>query len=177
MVSFDICSGPPIDCPQHLRGSLPGIFYSFKGKNSFDWLTDPAWTKKQQYLPDTNIVRTIFKHQNPDLNITTGWSGVGAIDVVYARVGYLFDGPGWTEAFVINRCCRSDCGHGDLGCCLPVPAVVGFYRLCCHWGLGDIGCLFRFWTCAGLLADDFRDLSLKGPRCCHECGDSCQLGI
>jgi hypothetical protein len=37
--------------------------------------------------------------------------------------------------------------------------------------------LFRFWTCAGLLADDFRDLSLKGPRCCHECGDSCQLGI
>jgi glucoamylase len=62
---------PTIDYPQHVRGSLPGISYSFKGKNSFDWLTDPAWTKKQQYLPDTNIVRTFFRHPNkPDLNIT-----------------------------------------------------------------------------------------------------------
>ena len=61
---------PTIDYPQHVRGSLPGIFYSFKGENHFDWLTDPAWTKKQEYLPDTNIVRTFFKHQNPDLNIT-----------------------------------------------------------------------------------------------------------
>lgn len=61
---------PTIDYPQHVRGSLPGIFYSFRGENHFDWLTDPAWTKKQQYLPDTNIVCTFFKHQNPDLNIT-----------------------------------------------------------------------------------------------------------
>jgi oligosaccharide amylase len=57
---------PTIDYPQHIRGSLPGIFYSFKGENRFDWLTDPTWTKKQQYLPDTNIVRTIFKHQDSD---------------------------------------------------------------------------------------------------------------
>ena len=61
---------PTIDYPQHIRGSLPGIFYSFKGENRFDWLTDPAWTNKQQYLLDTNIVRTFFKHQYPDLNIT-----------------------------------------------------------------------------------------------------------
>ncbi len=61
---------PTIDYPQHVRGSLPGIFYSIKGENRFDWLTDSAWAKKQEYLPDTNIVRTFFKHQNPDLNIT-----------------------------------------------------------------------------------------------------------
>ena len=61
---------PTIDYPQHVRGSLPGIFYSFKGENRFDWLTDTAWTKKQEYLPDANIVRTVFRHQNPDLNIT-----------------------------------------------------------------------------------------------------------
>ena len=59
-----------IDYPQHIRGSMPGIFYSFNGENHFDWLTDPAWTKKQEYVPDNNIVRTFFKHQNPDLNVT-----------------------------------------------------------------------------------------------------------
>jgi glucoamylase len=61
---------PTIDYPQHIRGSLPGLFYSFKSENRFDWLTDLAWTKKQEYLPDTNIVHTFFRHQNPDLNIT-----------------------------------------------------------------------------------------------------------
>jgi len=62
---------PTIDYPQHVRSSLPGIFYSFKRENRFDWLTDPAWTKKQEYLPETNIVHTFFKHpNNPELNIT-----------------------------------------------------------------------------------------------------------
>ena len=61
---------PTIDYPQHVRGSLPGLFYSFKGENRFDWLTDPAWTKKQEYLLDANIVRTVFRRQNPDLNMT-----------------------------------------------------------------------------------------------------------
>jgi glucoamylase len=61
---------PTIDYPQHMQGSLPGVFYSFKGKNHFDWLTDSAWTKKQKYIPGTNIIRTFFQHQAPDLNVT-----------------------------------------------------------------------------------------------------------
>jgi glucoamylase len=62
---------PTIDYPQHVRSSLHGIFYSFKRENRFDWLTDPAWTKKQEYLLETNIVHTFFKHpNNPELNIT-----------------------------------------------------------------------------------------------------------
>jgi glucoamylase len=61
---------PTIDYPQHVQGSLPGIFYSYKGENRFDWLTDSAWAKKQEYLPETNIVRTFFQHQNPNLKVT-----------------------------------------------------------------------------------------------------------
>ena len=61
---------PTIDYPQHIRGSLPGLFYSFRGINRFDWLTDPVWAKKQEYLTNTNIVHTLFRHQNPDINIT-----------------------------------------------------------------------------------------------------------
>jgi glucoamylase len=60
---------PTIDYPQHIIGSLPGIFYSIKGVSHFDWLTDSEWTKKQEYLPDTNIIRTFFTHHDPDLNI------------------------------------------------------------------------------------------------------------
>jgi hypothetical protein len=48
---------------------LPGIFYSFKKENRFDWLTDSAWMKKQEYLSDANIICTFFKRQNPDLNV------------------------------------------------------------------------------------------------------------
>jgi glucoamylase len=61
---------PTIDYPQHILGSLPGLFYSIKGVRHFDWLTDSAWTKKQEYLVNTNILRTYFTHYNPNLKIT-----------------------------------------------------------------------------------------------------------
>ena len=60
---------PTIDYPQHIQGSLPGLFYSFTGEKSFDWLTDFIWKKKQEYIPDANIVRTLFEHQKQDLRI------------------------------------------------------------------------------------------------------------
>ena len=61
---------PNIDYPQHIRGSLPGLFYSWKANTRFGWLTDSEWDKKQVYLPETNIVQTFFRHQNPHLDIT-----------------------------------------------------------------------------------------------------------
>jgi glucoamylase len=62
---------PTIDYPQHLLGSLPGLFYSSKGRTLFGWLTDPDWEKKQQYIVGTNILRTLFRHENPRLDVTT----------------------------------------------------------------------------------------------------------
>jgi glucoamylase len=61
---------PTIDYPQHVLGSLPGLFYSSKGRTGFGWLTDSAWEKKQAYVDDTNVVRTFFRHENPRLDIT-----------------------------------------------------------------------------------------------------------
>ena len=52
---------PNIDYPQHIRGSLPGLFYSWKANTRFGWLTDSEWDKKQVYLPETNIVQTFLK--------------------------------------------------------------------------------------------------------------------
>jgi glucoamylase len=60
---------PTIDYPQHMRGSLPGLFYSSEGVSNFDWLTDSPWSKKQEFLHDTNIVRTSLAHTKPNLNI------------------------------------------------------------------------------------------------------------
>ena len=61
---------PTIDYPQHIRGSLPGLFYSSKTNMSFGWLTDIEWDKKQEYLPNSNILRTVFRHQDPSLGVT-----------------------------------------------------------------------------------------------------------
>jgi glucoamylase len=61
---------PTIDYPQHLLGSLPGLYYSSKGQTGFGWLTDSDWAKKQEYVAGTNILHTLFRHENPRLDIT-----------------------------------------------------------------------------------------------------------
>src|SRR2546422_4994587 len=51
---------PTHNYPQHVRGSLPGIICG-KGQNeSFSWLTDDPWTRRQRYLPDSTILETTF---------------------------------------------------------------------------------------------------------------------
>src|SRR5437879_4974905 len=50
--------------PQHVRGSLPGILAGRNGSESFSWLTDDPWIRKQRFLPDSTILETSFA--NPD---------------------------------------------------------------------------------------------------------------
>ena len=53
---------PSHNYPQHVRGSLPGIRFRIEGEESFSWLTDDPWIRKQRYLPDSTILETIFSH-------------------------------------------------------------------------------------------------------------------
>ncbi len=53
---------PSHNYPQHVRGSLPGILSKGDGRESFNWLTDEPWIRKQRYLPDSTIVETVFSH-------------------------------------------------------------------------------------------------------------------
>src|SRR5215469_7553838 len=53
---------PTQNYPQHVRGSLPGVRFELDGKDSFSWLTDDPWIRKQHYLPDSTILETIFAH-------------------------------------------------------------------------------------------------------------------
>jgi glucoamylase len=62
---------PTIDYPQHILGSLPGIFYSNKKASEFRWLTDFPWERKQEYVENTNILVTVFKNSEAGLRITT----------------------------------------------------------------------------------------------------------
>lgn len=55
---------PSHNYPQHVRGSLPGILASVAGKESFSWLTDDPWIRKQRYLPESTILETTFAHPN-----------------------------------------------------------------------------------------------------------------
>jgi oligosaccharide amylase len=54
---------PSHNYPQHIRGSLPGLFFKIEEKESFTWLTDDPWIRKQRYLPDSTILETGFSHQ------------------------------------------------------------------------------------------------------------------
>lgn len=60
---------PTIDYPQHILGSLPGIFYSTKNANKFGWLTDFPWKSEQKYVENTNILLTTFKNSEAELNV------------------------------------------------------------------------------------------------------------
>ena len=53
---------PSHNYPQHVRGSLPGIAIKNGEKQSFSWLTDAPWIRKQRYLPDSTILETVFAH-------------------------------------------------------------------------------------------------------------------
>jgi glucoamylase len=53
---------PSHNYPQHVRGSLPGIQIKLEGKESFSWLTDDPWIRRQRYLPDSTILETTFDH-------------------------------------------------------------------------------------------------------------------
>src|SRR3989454_986881 len=55
---------PSHNYPQHVRGSLPGILVGRNGNESFSWLTDDPWIRKQRFLPDSTILETSFA--NPD---------------------------------------------------------------------------------------------------------------
>jgi len=55
---------PSHNYPQHVRGSLPGILVARNGNESFSWLTDDPWIRKQRFLPDSTILETSFA--NPD---------------------------------------------------------------------------------------------------------------
>jgi len=62
---------PTIDYPQHILGSLPGIFYSYKNVGKFGWLTDYPWKSEQKYVENTNIMLTTFKNFEAELSVTT----------------------------------------------------------------------------------------------------------
>jgi glucoamylase len=60
---------PTIDYPQHILGSLPGIYYSKRGTSRFDWLTDSPWETKQEYVMDTNILLSYFKNSEVGISV------------------------------------------------------------------------------------------------------------
>ncbi len=126
---------PTIDYPQHVRGSLPGIFYSFKGEYHFDWLTDPAWMKKQEYLPDTNIVHTFFKHQNPDLNITLTDAVLPDSDTLIRQFVFqnLSDEEGFLRLFYYNDLAISESPIDDAATYLKDNDAILHYKRDLHF--------------------------------------------
>ncbi len=74
------------------------MFYSYRGEGRFGWLTDAEWEKKQEYVPDANVICTFFRHQNPDLNITATDAVLPDSDVLLRRI--VFQNMGLNDVFV-----------------------------------------------------------------------------
>jgi len=64
MESGGISSGQAHNYPQHVRGSLTGILVGRNCNESFSWLMDDPWPRKQRFLPDSTILETSFA--NPE---------------------------------------------------------------------------------------------------------------
>lgn len=62
---------PTIDYPQHVLGSLPGIFYSNNKASKFEWLTDYPWENTLKYIENTNILTCSFKNPEAELAVNS----------------------------------------------------------------------------------------------------------
>jgi glucoamylase len=89
---------PTIDYPQHVLGSLPGIFYSNKNASKFGWFTDFPWKSEQKYVENTNIMLTTFKNFEAEL-IVTATDFVLPDDNVLVR-NFLFRNMGMNDVFL-----------------------------------------------------------------------------
>jgi glucoamylase len=152
---------PTIDYPQHVRGSLPGLFYSSKGVNRFDWLTDPAWAKKQEYLPDTNIIRTFFRHQNPDLNITLTDAVLPDSDALIRQfvIQNVSDGEVFLRLFYYNDLAISESPIDDAAYYLvDDDAIIHYKRDFCFAYTGTLFSSGHQCGVHGENSDSFRDV-------------------
>lgn len=60
---------PNIDYPQHIERMPVGIFYE-GNKNSTVWLNDSVFQHRQEYVKDTNILKTVCTNKEKGLEIT-----------------------------------------------------------------------------------------------------------
>jgi glucoamylase len=89
---------PTVDYPQHVLGSLPGLFYSRKKGSNFGWLTDLPWEQKQEYAGDTNILLTVFKNSEAGLNVTATDFVLPDVDVLIRH--FSFQNVGTEDIFL-----------------------------------------------------------------------------
>ncbi len=89
---------PTIDFPQHVLGSLPGLFYSSKNANKFGWLTDFPWKRKPRYVKDTNILVTLFENSEAGLNVAAKDFVLSDSNVLIRN--FLFQNTGINDVFL-----------------------------------------------------------------------------
>jgi glucoamylase len=89
---------PTIDYPQHVLGSLPGIFYSNKNTSKFGWLTDFPWEQKQKYVADTNVLLSFFKNPEAGLSVTATDFVLPDVNVLVRK--FLFKNTSSNDAFL-----------------------------------------------------------------------------
>ncbi len=60
---------PHLDFAQNVREALPALYLGDPGHGLFHWTFEPAFRRRQAYLPDTNLVRTELDLATPPLRL------------------------------------------------------------------------------------------------------------
>jgi glucoamylase len=89
---------PTIDYPQHILGSLPGLFYSNETAGKFGWLTDFPWKSEREYVENTNIMLTTFKNPEAGLIVSTTDFVLPDDDVLIRH--FLFQNTSMNDVFL-----------------------------------------------------------------------------
>ena len=121
---------PTIDYPQHVLGSLPGVFYSNKVTGKFEWLTDFPWENEQKYVAETNVLLSRFK--NPESGITVEATDFVLPDANILIRNFLFKNVNSEEVFLrffyYNDLAISETDIDDVAYYLPKDDVVIHYK-------------------------------------------------
>jgi glucoamylase len=121
---------PTIDYPQHILGSLPGIYYSKRDTSRFDWLTDSPWEQKQEYVADTNILLSYFKNSEAGLDVKATDFVLPEANILIRNFSFLNSSSNdvFLRFFYYNDLAISETDIDDVAYYLPGPDVIIHYK-------------------------------------------------
>jgi glucoamylase len=120
---------PTIDYPQHILGSLSGIFLSNKSIAKFSWLTDFPWQQRQEYVADANILYSYFKNSEVGIEIRT--TDFVLPDTNILNRNFLFKNAGrdvFLRFFYYNDLAIAETDIDDAAYYIPQKDVIVHYK-------------------------------------------------
>jgi len=60
---------PTVGFPQHIREAFAGILCGAEADHDFSWLNEKPWVQHQEYIPNTNILTTVYTNDELQISV------------------------------------------------------------------------------------------------------------